>query len=165
MRKVYATDRIEVSFDLGVCIHVGACLAFLPDVFDVNRRPWILPGAAEPDDIAAVVERCPSGALQYRRLDGAAGEAHASTSVTPIQNGPLVVRGPVGVEGPGGTTEVMPRAALCRCGASASKPFCDNSHLRIGFRAEGQPFQVHLTQVRPAPTEPITRAGDPREAE
>jgi uncharacterized Fe-S cluster protein YjdI len=41
-----------------------------PDVFNLNRRPWILPDPAEADELAEVVRRCPSGALLYKRLDG-----------------------------------------------------------------------------------------------
>ena len=73
MRKTYRGDAIEVTFDLDRCIHVGECLLSQPDVFDLRRRPWIDPNADDPDTVAATVERCPSGALQYRRLDGGAG--------------------------------------------------------------------------------------------
>ena len=41
MRKVYRGEGIEVSFDLDRCIHIGECLLTLPEVFDLERRPWI----------------------------------------------------------------------------------------------------------------------------
>lgn len=54
------------------------------------------------------------------------------------KNGPYIVSGPIAlvdwegkaVEIPAGKTSV----ALCRCGASVNKPFCDGTHSRIGFR-------------------------------
>jgi CDGSH-type Zn-finger protein len=54
--------------------------------------------------------------------------------VTPMQNGPLLVRGPIRVVQADGTEE-LPRAAFCRCGQSKNKPFCDGTHEEIGFRA------------------------------
>jgi Iron-binding zinc finger CDGSH type len=57
--------------------------------------------------------------------------------VTPYPDGPLLVRGDVDIVGPDGT--ILPRRrrtiALCRCGLSALKPFCDGSHKAAGFRA------------------------------
>lgn len=53
-----------------------------------------------------------------------------------IQNGPLIVNGPVELKNADG--QVYPaqkRMALCRCGASTEKPFCDGTHSKIGFRA------------------------------
>ena len=70
MRRTYRGRDVEVSFDLDVCIHVGARLAGAPGVFELHRRPWIQPDADDADAVADVVQRCPSGALQYRRLDG-----------------------------------------------------------------------------------------------
>jgi uncharacterized Fe-S cluster protein YjdI/CDGSH-type Zn-finger protein len=164
MRKTYRGDAIEVTFDLDRCIHVGECLLSLPEVFDLQRRPWIEPNAADPDMVAATVERCPSGALQYRRLDGGAGETHESTSVVPMRNGPLRVTGDVRVHFEDGTEEVLPRATLCRCGGSARKPFCDNSHLKIGFQAPGETFKIRLSPVRPRVHDPMPAADDPRGA-
>ena len=135
-RRPYRGKNVEVSFDLDVCIHVGACLAGLPGVFEVHRRPWIPRTAPTRTPFARVVESCPSGALQYRRLDGGADENPPSpTQITPLRNGPLLVRGPVEVAHGDGTIEAFPRATLCRCGLSKNKPFCDNSHLASGFIA------------------------------
>lgn len=70
-RKAYEGKRIEVSFDNDVCQHSGECVRGLPAVFDTSRRPWIDPDAAPPEQVAAQVERCPSGALRYRLRDAA----------------------------------------------------------------------------------------------
>jgi CDGSH-type Zn-finger protein len=57
--------------------------------------------------------------------------------VAPQVNGPLSVEGPVGLTRPDGSTQVAQRLLLCRCGHSASKPNCDDSHIRVGFSAPG----------------------------
>ncbi len=57
-------------------------------------------------------------------------------AVTPFPNGPLGIKGFVEVcTGTGRTIARTQQTALCRCGASGSKPFCDGSHARIGFTA------------------------------
>ena len=163
MRKVYRGSDIEVSFDLDICIHVAECLRGDPKVFELQRRPWVLPNAADADVVAKVVELCPSGALQYRRLDGRQQEAHdRTTTVTPMRNGPLLVIGPIEVRREDGTVETLPRATLCRCGYSEHKPFCDNTHLAIKFEAPGVPFKIHLSPVRPQLDKPISKFDDPR---
>src|SRR5712692_7277172 len=84
VRKVYRGRDIEVSFDLDLCIHVAECLRGEPRVFQLNRRPWILPEAAGADEVAEVVRRCPSGALLYHRLDGRQdGDPEGPAKVTP----------------------------------------------------------------------------------
>ena len=72
-----------------------------------------------------------------------------------MRNGPLRVTGEIHVRLDDGTEETLPRATLCRCGGSARKPFCDNTHLRNGFRAPGEPFKIRLSSVRPHITQPI----------
>ena len=67
MRKTYAGKKVDVSFDPEVCIHAANCVRGLPAVFDTERRPWIVPDAAEADVVVAQVGRCPSGALQAKR--------------------------------------------------------------------------------------------------
>ena len=154
---------IEVSFDLDLCIHVAECLRGDPNVFQLNRRPWVLPDEGDADAVAEIIQRCPSGALLYGRHDGGAEEGTGpTTTVTPMRNGPLLVRGALEVTREDGTVETLPRATLCRCGQSEHKPFCDNRHIAIGFRAPGVPFKIHLSPVRPRLDEPIAKAEDPR---
>jgi uncharacterized Fe-S cluster protein YjdI len=62
--QVYETPAITVTFDPNLCQHGGACVRGLPAVFDIRRKRWIRPEAAPPDQVAAQVARCPSGALQ-----------------------------------------------------------------------------------------------------
>jgi 3-phenylpropionate/trans-cinnamate dioxygenase ferredoxin subunit len=53
------------------------------------------------------------------------------------RNGPYVVRGSIELVDAEGNAYELDRAtiALCRCGASTTKPFCDGTHSRVGFDA------------------------------
>ena len=66
--QTYEGPGIAVTFDTNVCQHTGICVRGLPAVFDVKRKRWIRPELASPEEVAAQVARCPSGALQYRLL-------------------------------------------------------------------------------------------------
>jgi CDGSH-type Zn-finger protein/uncharacterized Fe-S cluster protein YjdI len=56
--------------------------------------------------------------------------------ITPTTDGPLQVRGNMEIiSGTGRVVARIESARLCRCGASNTKPFCDGSHSRIGFRS------------------------------
>ncbi|HSG79772.1 MAG TPA: (4Fe-4S)-binding protein [Acidimicrobiia bacterium] len=133
-KRTYETDAIRVLWNSERCIHTGNCLRALPAVFDTGKRPWVTIEGAAADEIARAIERCPSGALQYERLDDDPGEQPPkATTIVPRRTGPLYVRGDVTVETPGGAMERGYRMVLCRCGASRNQPFCDNSHKDIGF--------------------------------
>lgn len=134
--RVYSTDAIEVHWDASRCIHSARCIAGAPRVFDPRRRPWIVLEGADADRVANVIAQCPSGALHFRRLDGGAQEEPQQPPfAVPMPNGPLYLRGEVRLETSDGRTIAEDtRMTLCRCGASANKPFCDNTHLRIGFK-------------------------------
>jgi len=58
-------------------------------------------------------------------------------TVAPRADGPILVEGPVALTAPDGSVDVHDRLFLCRCGSSSTKPFCDGTHKRIGFRAPG----------------------------
>lgn len=131
----YAGEGIVVTYEARRCIHASECVHGLPAAFDPKRKPWVDPKAAQADAIARVIERCPTGALQYERRDGGPQEAPAPKNTIRIsENGPLYVRGRVRVNDADGQAAVRDtRVALCRCGKSSLKPFCDGSHEKAGF--------------------------------
>jgi uncharacterized Fe-S cluster protein YjdI len=136
MRKKYSSDSIVVSFDPRLCIHAARCVEGAPEVFDPNERPWIRPGNAGADKIADVVSRCPTGALRYERLDGGRPETvPGEVTLTVEKDGPIYVRGPLPlVDGAGNRyDDAGHRYALCRCGGSGNKPYCDGTHRTMGF--------------------------------
>lgn len=134
--KEYTAPDVVVGFDARKCIHAARCVRELPEVFDVDARPWISPERADVDRVAEQVARCPTGALTARRPEGGEIEmTPADVTVTTAPNGPLFVRGEVSVlDADGAPLEVGRRVALCRCGASANKPFCDGTHREVGFQ-------------------------------
>ncbi|SMR81599.1 Uncharacterized Fe-S cluster protein YjdI [Aliiroseovarius halocynthiae] len=133
--KEYAGQDITVTFDLKRCIHARNCFLQLPEVFDPTKRPWVQPDNASAEEVAAMIRTCPSGALAFRRNAGVEERAPKINRLAVLENGPLVLAGDVGVEGHDRET----RVALCRCGLSKNKPYCDYSHVEGGFVATGEP--------------------------
>lgn len=177
-RREYEGDGITVHWDSDRCIHSQLCVLGLPAVFDHGARPWVNAAGAPADDVARVIDTCPSGALTYTRTDGAPNgrrgrawdddpadsvrsddepvapvrpdaepapaerrpvvpDVPTTPTITPLPDGPLLVRGPLGIARADGEVEIVQRATLCRCGQSQSKPHCDGSHARVGFTAPG----------------------------
>ncbi len=139
--KSYQGNGLNVTFEPARCIHAKACVNGLPEVFDTARRPWILPQAAPAEQVADVVARCPSGALHIRPHDETlppeAPDAENTIQVQP--DGPLYLRGDLDMVGmQGEPLRRDTRLALCRCGASQHKPYCDNQHLESGFQDPGK---------------------------
>jgi CDGSH-type Zn-finger protein/uncharacterized Fe-S cluster protein YjdI len=78
---------------------------------------------------AATGEPATTASVALAKRDGA-------LSITPYPNGPLGVAGPVEIiSGTGRTIDRVERTALCRCGHSARKPYCDGAHAKVGFVA------------------------------
>ena len=134
----YENASIEVKWEPEYCIHATTCWRSLPEVFRPREVPWVLPDKANADEIAWVVAACPSGALSFRRLDGGPEEPVPDlTTVEPQADGPLHVRGHLRVlDAEGNVIREATRMALCRCGHSENKPFCDLSHRSSGFKAD-----------------------------
>ncbi len=135
----YDGERVDVFWDKRLCIHVGECGRAKGELFVGGRKPWCQPDLTTDADVEEVVERCPTGAITYRHHEGGNTEtAPAENVVVVANNGPLYVHGDLDVAGRaddmGG---VRFRAALCRCGQSKNKPFCDNSHETADFRDRG----------------------------
>ena len=125
----YENEVIRVSFDGTKCAHAGFCFGELHDVFDGDNNPPINLAGGTTEEIIRVVEKCPSSALTYQRLDDESSElAQALVTATIVPNGPLALRGQLLL----GDQEYT-RLTLCRCGKSQQKPFCDGSHKQVSF--------------------------------
>ncbi|AHF04137.1 hypothetical protein MARPU_09950 [Marichromatium purpuratum 984] len=133
-------EEIDVYWDERLCIHIGECVRAKGELFVSGRTPWCDPDVTERERVREIVERCPSGALSYVDKIGAPEPAPGENAAVVVYNGPLYCHGELALEGVGevpaqaGTSR---RVALCRCGASANKPFCDNSHRAAGFEDFG----------------------------
>lgn len=133
--REYRNEQIVVHWEPRLCVHSARCLNGLPQVFDTERRPWVDVTAASADQIAEVVAHCPTSALRFERLDGEAQEeGDVPTTIQARLNGPLWVRGKLQIIDQDGSVRQLTRAVLCRCGHSANRPFCDNTHRKINFR-------------------------------
>jgi len=130
-------DKLVLRSEGKRCIHARHCVLGAPRVFLANvKGPWLYPDEMTVEQLAHVIQMCPSGSLTYERLDGGPQEpAPAINELRVRENGPYAVRASVDLIGHG----ALLRATLCRCGASQNKPFCDGSHNAIGFAATGEP--------------------------
>ena len=95
-----------------------------------NNKPWC-DGSHVQAGFVATGEPPTQASVTLAQRDGA-------VTVNPIANGPLEVTGNLEIcSGTGRTLNRMQKAFLCRCGASNNKPFCDGSHKKTGFTAQG----------------------------
>ena len=125
--KAYVGQDIDVYYDVSLCVHAAECVRGLPDVFDTKRKPWIDPDGADAPDVATVIERCPSGALQYVRKDeGTEERPDVPTSVRLNEWQQIEVRGDLLIDVADETIQTY-RATLCGCGQSGNRPVCDHS--------------------------------------
>jgi uncharacterized Fe-S cluster protein YjdI len=131
MQKKYSGNGYNIVWNPDKCIHSAICIKGLPRVFRRNERPWIDINGAGDEEIITQVKACPSGALSIEM----SSETHNENSISEVplitlmNEGPYLIQGAVDILMPDGTTSHQPGGcALCRCGKSAGKPFCDGSH-------------------------------------
>jgi CDGSH-type Zn-finger protein len=133
--KVYEGTGVVVRDDRSICEHAGFCGNRVTNV-------WKMISGSDTDDsilrnqMMAMIEHCPSGALTYRMTsEGADIEPELRTEIGVTADGPYFVAGGVAFDrGDGQVLESRNRVTLCRCGASANKPLCDGSHTKASFR-------------------------------
>jgi CDGSH-type Zn-finger protein/uncharacterized Fe-S cluster protein YjdI len=135
----YPGKESDVHWNGKLCIHIGECGRAKGELFINGRQPWCQPDLASNKEVEEVVLRCPTGALTYQHKGGANTEQAASENTIHVAyNGPLYFKGDLDIEGaPDDINGVKFRAALCRCGQSKNKPFCDNSHEDASFKDYG----------------------------
>ena len=133
--KEYSNGEITVVWKPNTCIHSTKCWKGLISVFNPKKRPWINMEGATTEEITKQVEACPSGALTYYKNDqkNETKNTIEKMEVRITGGGPILMRGEVKIIHKDGTEEVKNNVALCRCGQSANKPFCDGSHHKFDF--------------------------------
>lgn len=145
----YKGNSETVTWDRRLCIHVGECGRAKGDLFVNGRDPWCNPDFADRADTKDVVARCPTGALAVHDAGGLLVEDTPSENTVTVSNdGPLYVHGELEVDGAAEDMHsASRRVALCRCGASKNKPFCDNSHRDAGFQDAGAVGDTGLAKI------------------
>ena len=135
-RADYVGELITIHDNRGLCAHVGVCTSSLPEVWNSKRRPWIDPRGAGVDAIIETIRGCPSGALSYSMAGVEHRDLPREPAILVTANGPYYVTGGIELAGATfGQGASREHYALCRCGQSKRKPFCDGAHWDIGFTA------------------------------
>ena len=139
--KHYTKGDVTIVWKPEQCIHSTVCWKGLKEVFNPNKHPWIDMDGADIEQIKEQVSHCPSGALSYiednKEVTADNIQTEVVTSVEVMKNGPLMIYGNITVKD--NKVNILHKnkvTAFCRCGASSNKPFCDGTHIKIGFRDE-----------------------------
>lgn len=136
--REYTNGEVTIVWKPNLCIHSTICWKGLPQAFNPNEKPWIKPDCASTQTIVDQVEKCPSGALSYYMNNETSKTPEKETGnlvVEILKNGPLMVNGSFLLkDADGKEVHKTGQTALCRCGASNCKPFCDGSHIKMGFK-------------------------------
>lgn len=134
----FAETKLRVNSDSHLCSHAAFCFnrfgnlnQMMPSSDDVRIQ----------NQVIAMVERCPSGALTYEinadsdtSNDYKKIEPDLPMAIAVIKDGPLWVTGNIRINrADGEPMETRNRVTLCRCGHSTNKPFCDGTHNKIDF--------------------------------
>jgi uncharacterized Fe-S cluster protein YjdI len=146
MEREYSNGEVTVVWRPGRCVHSTICFNGLPEVFQPSERPWVKVYNSTTEKIIEQVKKCPSGALSYYLNNDKKEPLDAKEivfgniikgdelKIEILKNGPILVKGKSILIYPDGTEQVKTSYALCRCGSSKNKPFCDGSHLSNGFK-------------------------------
>jgi len=137
----YKGKEITIHDDRGICSHAGYCTDGLPKVFRMNTEPWIDPDGERVEKIIETIKKCPSGALSYS-IDGVKYDKFSEQPEIQItEDGPYYVKGNIALEDED-SPESEEHYALCRCGNSKNKPFCDGQHWYTKFTDEGKAHEI-----------------------
>jgi len=132
-RDTYEGEKVTIFENAGICSEAGYCPSGAPDKW----RPKTSEGGYSDDELIAMIKKCPSGALSYS-IDGVEHRDQARAPLVRFKKaGPYEIEGGVALEqtewGEGASQE---HYALCRCGGSKNKPFCDGAHSKVWANGE-----------------------------
>ncbi|SHI10531.1 Zn-finger domain of CDGSH type-containing protein [Sporobacter termitidis DSM 10068] len=139
------TDRAELlrgpdldMYDDGRCAFARFCHRDRGDAWELVEKSG---NPANRREAVIAASECPAGRLRAVSKSGKAYEPAYDPAIDVLQDpdrdvsGGLFVKGGIPIESAKGFAyEAQNRVVLCRCGASRNKPFCDASHVDIGYR-------------------------------
>jgi uncharacterized Fe-S cluster protein YjdI len=139
----YTNNEVTVVWKPKACIHSTICWKGLIEVFNPKEKPWVKMDGATTEKIIEQVRQCPSGALSYylntevaadEPSDRVVAESAHIMKVEVTPNGPYLIKTECLIVHSDGREETKTgTVALCRCGASNNKPYCDGGHRKVGF--------------------------------
>lgn len=130
----YQGAEVTVHFNKLLCVHAGECGKRARAIFNTKQRPWVQPDAGTLDQVKEVVAACPSGALRYSENGSAPQEiTNDAPSLSVERNGSYHVENIIVEADFWATGQSDKKYALCRCGMSQNKPFCDGTHYDKGW--------------------------------
>ena len=137
----YTNNEVTVIWKPKECIHSTLCWKGLIEVFNPKEKPWIKMDGATTERIIEQVRKCPSGALSYHlnteiptEPEKIVAESASIMKIEVAANGPYLIKTECLIVHSDGREETKTgTVALCRCGASANKPYCDGGHRKVGF--------------------------------
>ncbi len=133
--QVYEGKEITIHFNRSICAGAAACVHGLPTVFNSdNSTDWIHPDNEKNAKIIETIKACPSGALSYSVNGKTVIDTRLVSKVMITKNGPYYVEGIALDSMPTPTNFSTTKYALCRCGYSKNRPFCDYSHAEHQWR-------------------------------
>lgn len=132
-RLVFKGDPVTIFENIAICSHAGFCPSGKPDKW----RPEHGEQEFTDEELIKKIKQCPSGALSYSRGETEYRDQDRPVKVRLKKDGPLEIEGGIELRnvnwGEGASRE---HYALCRCGASKMKPFCDGSHDEVWANGE-----------------------------
>ncbi len=135
-RLVFSGDPITIYENVAICSHAGYCPRGKPDKW----RPKTKNSGFTDEELIEKILKCPSGTLSYARgtTEHRDPKAGRPQKIRIRKDGPLEIEGGIELRnsewGEGASRE---HYALCRCGASKMKPFCDGTHDEVWKHGEG----------------------------
>lgn len=140
LTKKYSNGEITVVWKPGMCIHSAICwskTSGLPSVFNPSEKPWINLQQSDTINITEQIKKCPSGALSFYYNEGPDEENQTNQEATRVEvvpNGPIMLYGNISITDQNGNQIQKAKVtALCRCGNSCNKPYCDGTHKKTNF--------------------------------
>ena len=129
----YDGAEISVTYNPLLCSHAAECGRLASHIFNPAQKPWVMPDNGSVEEVRAVIEACPSGALAL--ADEMPPHLFADRAQIEVEkNGPYWVLDTVSPAAPQAEGQSERKYVLCRCGLSGNKPYCDGSHRDAKWR-------------------------------